>query len=275
MSFSRPPQAASAVTWTRRIVLLGSTALLASLVVTAGMSEAQAACSGVNTGTVLCDAANPSGGSLETSFAGATTVNINAGAAISLVSALPFNAAARVWVTGGTGDLIFHHSDPTGISGSFYAVNLTNSGTGATIYNGSANVTSDTIGIHANSYNGGAITITQTAGVVTGGSSGISAYGIGSDLTINTVGSQINGIIGAQIEDNGNITITTGAASGIAAQDSSSSGFGSVRITANGAIGSSGILVNGHGTGPIDVTTHAAVTGAWSFIKTTAPRPRR
>ena len=62
-----------------RGALLGSV----SLVAMACASDAQAACQGLNTANVLCDAANPSGGALATSSNGDTIVNINAGAGIT------------------------------------------------------------------------------------------------------------------------------------------------------------------------------------------------
>ena len=62
-----------------RGALLGSV----SLVAMACASDAQAACQGLNTANVLCDAANPSGGALATLSNGDTIVNINAGAGIT------------------------------------------------------------------------------------------------------------------------------------------------------------------------------------------------
>jgi uncharacterized protein with beta-barrel porin domain len=87
-----------------RKALLASTALIAF----AAPQAALAACQGENTGNVLCDAAHPAtAGTLATSFAGATTVNVNAGAAI--------NVSASATVTA-PGDLVFNHNDPAGIA---------------------------------------------------------------------------------------------------------------------------------------------------------------
>ncbi|WNJ90130.1 autotransporter domain-containing protein [Bosea sp. 685] len=191
--------------------LLGSTALLASLVALAAPSEALAACSGVNTGAVLCDAANPSGGSLLTSFAGTSTVNVGAGAGIN--TGIVFWAAAAASVS--AGDLTFNHTDPAGITSlvNGHAIALNNTGPGAITYNGSANVTSAATGISA--VGNGPITITQSAGVVTAVNNAINVDGAGvGDITINTVGSQINGNIQAINLGVGGVAVTTQAING-------------------------------------------------------------
>jgi uncharacterized protein with beta-barrel porin domain len=87
-----------------RKALLASTALIAF----AAPQGAFAACQGENTGNVLCDAAHPAtAGTLATSFAGATTVNVNAGAAINVSASATVTAA---------GALVFNHNDPAGIA---------------------------------------------------------------------------------------------------------------------------------------------------------------
>ena len=106
---------------------------------------------------MLCDAANPSGGSLTTISAGSTTVKINAGAGITGTA----NAAVTV------GDLTFNHSDPGGIGNpAVLGLALSSSGTGNITYTGSANVT----GPHALSAItvGGTISIRQSGGVIAG-----------------------------------------------------------------------------------------------------------
>jgi uncharacterized protein with beta-barrel porin domain len=229
--------------------LLGSTALLASLVALAAPSEALAACSGVNTGAVLCDAANPSGGSLLTNFAGTSTVNVGAGARIN--TGIVFGAAATANVS--AGDLTFNHTDPAGISSlvNGSAIALGNTGPGAITYNGSANVTSAATGISA--VGNGPITITQSAGVVTAFSA-IDVFGSGvGDVTVNTVGSQIHGNILAVNTGVGGVTVTTQAING------------SLLVASNGDLNATvGGDINDAGSNPLAALI-TAIEGAGSM----------
>ena len=145
-------------------------------------SDALAACSGVNTGNVLCDAANPSGGALNTTSSADTTININAGAGITgsvVVNAGPAN------------NVTLHHNDPAGITGTFEGIVAVNgNGTGAFTYTGSADVKPGGNGIFANW--GGRISITQTAGTIGSIQNTLQANATEDrSVNINTVGSQI------------------------------------------------------------------------------------
>jgi hypothetical protein len=184
-----------------------------SLIAIGHGSDALAACSGVDTGSVLCDAANPSGGSLSTTFSGATTVDINAGAGITAF------AGARI-IAGSGGDLVFTNNDPAGISSSrlFGAVSLSNQGTGGVFYTGSADVVG---GIDAVT-NGGPVSIRQTAGTVTASGTAINVFNTSfptGSVNLNTVGSHIVATgtgIGIFIQTRGSqndVNITTGAVS--------------------------------------------------------------
>ena len=279
MSFSQPQAASAAAAPTRRLRWLGSTALLASLAITVAPSEAWAACSGINTDTTVCDAANPSGGSLDTTTnSPGATVDINAGAGVNTGVAL--GAAAHVVVQD---DLIFTLTDPAGISSTvansnaiFLEANIPP--TGKITYIGSSNVTSAATGIKVQAGAGGAA-VTQSAGVVTGIGNAIEVYFLtasGGAVAIDTVGSQIRGNISAM--GNGTITITTGAVSGgIVVDEFGASGMGAVLITTNGAITSlSGKAVDVHSmslspiTGSITLIANAAITGAIDLTQTRA-----
>ena len=97
----------------RRGALLASTAFTGAFaaVIAGHPTGALAACSGVNTANVLCDAANQAtAGPLNTSFAGTTVVNVNPGGKID-------SGGAAATVTA-AGSLTFNHNDTTfGISG--------------------------------------------------------------------------------------------------------------------------------------------------------------
>jgi len=252
--------------------LNGRAALLVSLAVTAAPSQALATCSGLAGDNIVCDAANPSGGSLDafTVLPGAT-VDINAGAGINTGVALKGAAYVKVG-----GDLIFTLTDPAGISstvsnsnaimldGFFDAQKIT--------YNGSSNVTSAATGIRVVPGFGGTA-ITQSAGVVTGVGNAIEVSAdvqrLIGDVTIDTVGSQINGNI--SVAGNGAVKITTGTVSGgIHVDEFDGQGIGNVLITTNGAINNpsgQAIVFNNLQsfspiTGSITLTANATVTGA-------------
>ena len=246
-------------------------ALLAgvSSVAIACASDALAACAGVNTANVLCDAANPSGGTLNTTSNSAdTTVNINAGAGIT----------GGAYVFADANNVTFNHNDPAGItSTSFEGIYITNgNGTGTLTYTGSADVKPGANGILATW--GGRISITQTAGTI-GGIANTLSFNATQDRTvnINTVGSQIVGPTGGNailIRTGGSqtdITIATGAVSGDATQfggamfvevgvNPSSPGGRNLSVTTNGAVVGQMYMQNA-GTGTVDLTTNASVTG--------------
>lgn len=174
-------------------------------------SEALATCSGVNTGNVLCDAANPSGGALNTTSSADTTININAGAGIT---------GSVVAHAGPANNVTLHHNDPAGITGTLEGIVAVNgNGTGAFTYTGSADVKPGGNGIFTNW--GGRISITQTAGTI-GSIQNILQANATEDrsVNINTVGSQIvaaPGGIAIILRTGGSqtdITIATGAVSG-------------------------------------------------------------
>jgi len=240
----------------------------ASSVAIACASEAQAACSGVDTGNVLCDAANPSGGALDTTSSADTTVNINAGAGITgsvVVNAGPAN------------NVTLNHNDPAGITGTAEGIAFTNGGgTGALTYTGSADVKPGAAGILASW--GGRISITQTAGTI-----GSIANTLQSNATqdrtvnVNTVGSQIvaapgeNAIILRTGGSQTDITIATGAVSGDTTQlgggmyiemgvFGGAPGGRNLSVTTNGAVVGN-MYMQTAGTGTVDLTTNASVTG--------------
>ncbi len=221
-------------------------------------SGALAACSGVDTGTVLCDAANPSGGSLTTIFAGSTTVTVNAGAGITGTA----NAAVTV------GDLTFNHSDPGGIGNpAVLGLALSSSGTGNITYTGSANVT----GPHALSAItvGGTISIRQSGGVVAGEVDAVSQSG---SILIDTTGSQVIspafGIFAQTAGPQADISIHTGAVTTAPGQSAifvrtapATSGGRNFGVTTDGAIiGTIEIYNNGLGT--TGLTARETVNGA-------------
>ncbi len=220
-------------------------------------SDALAACSGVDTDTVLCDAANPSGGSLTTIFAGSTTVTVNAGAGIT------GTAVATVTV----GDLTFNHSDPGGIGNpGVLGVALSSSGTGTVTYTGSANVT----GPHALSALtiDGTISIRQSAGVLAGEIDAVSQSG---SILIDTTGSQVvsqaTGIF-AQTGAQGDISIHTGAVTTVPGQHAIfvrsapfTNGGRYFGVTTDGVItGAIGVFNDGLGT--TGLTARETVNGA-------------
>ena len=245
-------------------------ALLAgvSSVAIACTSDALAACSGVDTGNVLCDAANPSGGALDTTSSGDTTVNINAGAGITgsvVVNAGPAN------------NVTLNHNDPAGIAGTFQGITASNgNGTGVFTYTGSADVKPGSGGIVANW--GGRISITQTAGTI-GNIQNTVQFNATQDrsINVNTVGSQIVGPPGESaiiLRTGGSqtdITIATGAVSGDTTQTGGglyielgvfggSPGGRNFSVTTNGAVVGNMYLKTA-GTGTVDLTTNASVTG--------------
>ncbi|MBR0895352.1 autotransporter domain-containing protein [Bradyrhizobium tropiciagri] len=243
-----------------RGALLGS----ASLIALSSTAEAAVYCTGVGTANVLCDAAHPSDGGLNTSFNGDVTVNVNAGAGINsggvLVSAY--------------GSITFNHNDPAGITGSMYdGIVLNGVGQGAITYTGSADVTANWYAIHV--YGTGPVSITQTAGTVTANTAiSVSSAGPGGSVNINTVGSQIlapNGT-GIFVDTRGSqsdVTIATGAVTGTTTQTGggifvrmgqNTQTARNLSVTTNGAV-VGGMYLQNAGIGTVDLTTNASVVG--------------
>jgi hypothetical protein len=239
-----------------RGALLGSVSLVAIVCA----SDALAACQGVNTGNVLCDAAHPSGGSLNTRSNDNTTVNINAGAGITggVLVATGYNPANNQSIT-------FNHNDPAGIrNSSFEAILIYNfTSDGATTYTGSA----DVIGPLSIKSSGGPVSVTQTAGTVA--SIAVETEASGS-VDINTIGSRVGFVFARNIGTGGqsDFTIRTGEVTAADAnQDAMYVLVGNSRITGrNLSITTDGnvvgrISMSMMGTGTVDLTTNAGVTG--------------
>jgi hypothetical protein len=205
------PRAHPASRRSRRALLTSTAFTGVFIAVIAGHPHsALAACSGINTASVLCDANNPSGGSLDTISAGSSTVTVNAGAGIT--------GFAGAFASGG--DLTLIHNDPAGIGngGASNAIELA-AFNGAINYTGAGNVSGANAAIAVNLTNG-PVSITQSSGVLSG------VFGIRFDsafpptnVIIDTTGSQINatdyGILAQNIQPSAdtNFEITTGAVS--------------------------------------------------------------
>ena len=252
----------------RRGALLASTAFTGAFVaVIAGHpTSALAACSGVNTANVLCDTTNQAtAGTLSTTFAGTTTVNVNPGGKIDTGS-----VSATVTATG---NLTFNHNDTTfGISGASTGVRLRND-FGAITYLGNASVTSTGSGAVSATNVGGAgdITITSNA-TATGNAGGIFATHTGGTGNILVTGSGhasgnlLNGINANHTGTSGGITISgsgntssNGNLPAIAATIFQASNASDILINRTGTV-SGGIAANTTGTGNIIVTGTGTVT---------------
>jgi hypothetical protein len=215
-----------------RAALLASTALIAF----AAPQAAFAACQGENTGNVLCDAAHPAtAGTLATSFAGATTVNVNAGAAI--------NVSASATVTA-SGSLVFNHNDPSGIA-SILARN-----------------------------DFGAINVTANTPILTGGLTALDNSAASNSPITVTANQNITGNVLVQNAGSGNTNVTTNAiagtldVSGHGANNSllANGNVGSVLLS-----GGSVLSANFAGTGNAAVTVNGAVAtttsgGTWTTL---------
>ncbi len=238
--------------------LLGSVSLAAM----ACASGAEAACLGVDTGNVLCDAANPaSGGQLQTQSNVDTVVNINAGAGIT--------AGLRVAGSGSNPNqsLTVNHNDPGGVRNtSMEAILIYGfSSDGAVTYTGSA----DVIGPLSVQSSGGPVSVTQTAGTVT--SIAVQTTASGS-VDINTVGSVVGSIFARNIFTAGlsDFTIRSGEISAADAnqyavyaliRNSFSPSGRNLSVTTEGNV-LGYIYVSSQGTGTVDLTTQGSVTGA-------------
>lgn len=241
-----------------RGALLGSVSLAAI----GCASGAQAACSGLGTGNVLCDAANPVGGHLSATYSGDLTVTVNAGAGITdgaTVSA--------------SGSITFNHNDPAGITSSSIYDGLQFLGNSGITYTGSADVTATGYAINVSS-SSGLVSITQSAGTITGGTGiQVMSSGPGGSVNINTVGSQIVAAgLGIYVLTDGpqsDVTIATDGVSGGTYTVGSGiyvrmgQSFHTARnlsVTTNGAV-TGGIYLQNGGVGTIDLTTNASVAG--------------
>jgi uncharacterized protein with beta-barrel porin domain len=239
-----------------RGALLGSV----SLVAMACASGAEAACLGENTGNVLCDADHPAtSGQLSTQSSADTTVNINAGAGItgglhvSSGSVLPNQS------------ITINHNDPGGIRNTGMEAILVYNFTpeGAVTYTGSADVIGP-IGIKTS---GGPVSVTQTAGTATFIAAETEDSG---NININTVGSSVGSLFARNIGSGGSsdFTIRTGEIT-----DADQNGYGiyvqlgtsgritgrNLSVTTDGNV--AGIYMSTTGTGTLDLTTNAGVTG--------------
>jgi len=268
----------------RARALLASTAFTGVFIaVIAGHpNSALAACSGVNTGNVLCDASNQAAtGTLTTTFGGTTVVNVNNGGKID-------TGGARATVTA-PGDLTFNNNDTTfGITNTgsnlLSGVRLSND-FGSITYLGNANVTAMvapsaaiTAGIGAGAGN---ISITNNA-TVTGPDFGIavSHSGAGSMLvtgTGNVTGSTaiqaIHSGVGPAAGTNGIALTGSGNVNGIGgfglfAQIFNGANASNILIDRSGTVSggfNSGIFAQTTGTGNVTVTGSASVTGLDTF----------
>jgi uncharacterized protein with beta-barrel porin domain len=225
---------------------------------------ALAACQGENTASVTCDAANQAtAGTLSTSFAGATVVNVNAGSKIDTGGA---TASAN-------GNLLtFNHNDTTfGITNTGVSAGVSLSNVGAITYLGNANVNAlGSNGVTAFRTGAGDITITNNA-TVTAAGAGIVANASGGPagtILVNGSGDVAGGTWGIYavhtglgllpggitISGSGNTSATGGV--GIDAQVTNANNTGSVLVNRTGTVTVTeiGILAQTFGGGDVSVT---------------------
>jgi uncharacterized protein with beta-barrel porin domain len=208
-----------------RIALLASTALIAIAV----PRYAFGACLGENTGNVLCDAAHPAtAGTLTTTFGGATTVNVNAGAAIN-------NGGASATVTS-AGDLVFNHNDLAGIASisarnDFGAINVT---ANAAILNGGLTA------LDNNAASTSAITVIANQSIT----GGLSVQNLGSGNTTATI-QAVTGTVNVSGRGSNSSLLANGdvnggdLANGGSVLSASFAGSGNANVTVNGAVSGS------------------------------------
>jgi uncharacterized protein with beta-barrel porin domain len=215
-----------------RTALLASTALIAF----AAPQAAFAACQGENTGNVLCDAAHPAtAGTLATSFGGATTVNVNAGAAI--------NVSASATVTA-PGDLVFNHNDPAGIA-SILARN-----------------------------DFGAINVTTNAAILSGGLTALDNSAASTSPITVTANQSITGNVSVQNAGSGNTNVTTNAIAGtldVSGHGANNTLLANGNVSSVLLSGGSVLSANFAGTGNAAVTVNGAVLtsttgGTWATL---------
>jgi uncharacterized protein with beta-barrel porin domain len=252
----------------RRATLLAGTAFTGAFIaaIVGYPQGALAACLGVATASVTCDAGNQAtAGTLTTFFAGSTVVNVNAGGKIDTGGATAIVTAV--------GTLTFNHNDTTfGITNTAGdGVSLINS-FGALTYSGSAPVTgTGGFGIIASSAGSGNVSVTSTA-TASGSNSGLFASksaGIG-DVLVDGSGSAVGaqfGIVAGNSGTSGGITISgsgnaTGAIGlGIGAQIHNSTNASNILIDRSGTItGAAGISAEHAGTGNVTVTGGSLVS---------------
>ncbi|HEV7409484.1 MAG TPA: autotransporter domain-containing protein [Bradyrhizobium sp.] len=267
-----------------RKALLASTALIAF----AAPQGTFAACQGENTGNVLCDAAHPAtAGTLATSFGGATTVNVNAGAAI--------NVSASATVTA-PGALVFTHNDPAGIAGisarnDFGAINVTSNGAiltgGLTALDNSAASTSPiTVTANQNNINGNVSVQNAGSGTTTvttngiAGTLNVSGHGANSSVLVNGA---VNGgilstggaVVAASLTGSGNATVTTaGAVSGTTTLSSVWTTLIGSNVTLSSSSAAGQVAFNSNGSVSVDGTALFAnntVAGVQTAISGAAP----
>jgi autotransporter-associated beta strand protein len=223
---------AIAVLWQRpRAGVSNRTAWLtgASLGIIAALAgsppRAFAACLGENSASVTCDATNQaSAGTLTTSFAGATVVNVNAGGKIDTGGASATVTAA--------GSLTFNNNDTifgiTNTAGN--GVTLAND-FGAIAYTGSGTVTATSTGPAAGI---SAISNSASGGIdlTTGG-----AISVTTPFGANAINAAIINAANASaisVQINGDISVTAVAKN--TAVSVATSGLGGITVTDNGAI---------------------------------------
>jgi uncharacterized protein with beta-barrel porin domain len=239
--------------------------------------SALAACLGVNTASVTCDAADQAAaGTLATTFGGTTVVNVNPGAKIDTGGATAMVTAA--------GSLTFNNNDTTfGIrNNALNGVDLTNN-FGAITYVGNADVTATNvavIGINATAGAAGDVSITNNA-TVTGTAFGIVVQHTGTGAVLvtgtGTATGGTDGILvthtgvgpaastsGIAITGSGDVTSTGGTAVGAVILNAANAS--NILIDRSGTLsGIEGISAQTNGTGSITVLGNGLVTGTSSF----------
>ncbi len=200
-------------------------ASLGILALTGAPPRAFAACLGENSASVTCDATNQAtAGTLTTSFAGTTTVNVNAGGKIDTGGASATVTAA--------GSLTFNNNDTT-----FGITNVAGNGVtlandfGSITYAGSGTVTATSTvpvaGLSATS-NAAAGGIDLTTGGAISVTTAFGATGINAAINNAANASAIS------VQINNNINVTSFSKN--SAVDVTTSGLGSITVTDNGVI---------------------------------------
>lgn len=265
------------------------------LAVTSHPQRALAACAGENTASVTCDAANPAtAGTLNTSFAGTTLVNINAGAAI--------NAGGASVSVLAPGSLTFNHNDAAGITavgsdavslanpvgGVTYVGNadvisasgrglvVTGGGAGDVLITNNATVAGANVGLLASRSGTGLIRV-DGSGTISGGTGGILAThfgggpgagsnGIelsGSGTTVTTSGAAISAAIMNAVNASNVLVDRAGFIGGPQGIVASTDGTGHVTVAGNTTIASSGVAITARQTNNVLGTIgHVTVSGS-------------
>jgi len=252
----------------RRATLLAGTAFTGAFIAAiAGYPQgALAACLGENTASVTCQAPGDqaTAGTLNTTFAGTTVINVNPGGKIDTGGATASVTAA--------GSLTFNHNDTifgiTGTGGD--GVRLTNT-FGAVTYLGNAAVTATGgSGVLASSAGAGNLTVTSNATALSTVGSGIFALKGGTgDILVNGSGAATGAQSGMNVQQfgtSGGITISgsgdaTGTADvGINASINATANTSNILIDRSGAVtGANGIVATSGGKGSITITGGSVV----------------